>query len=294
LVYSSIEPCAHIIVCFNISQSAGAYSSLAGLLAGFLVTAIVLILSNPPKPEGMKDLSLPLYAFIVAGVAFALSSFLFAQLVGYEITSIAYLLGFAAFGTFVLAILQLVLSLIWFCKLYGIPAAILSSINLLFQGVLVTGILYLFIFSEDILRLKAVNDQEAPWIFYILIPYVLLTYTVPWLGALFVRKKWHAKSGIPNAGTASWLYERIGSPEVSFKTTSACSGLLIVLIAFGFGLVLTYFRNLRSSFENINISVYFLILILVGLILPVFLFLVQLSLPKIKRKGEERILLSEP
>ena len=60
MVYSSIEPCAHIIVCWNISQSASAYSSLAGVLAGFLVTAIVLSLSNPPKREEVKDISHPL------------------------------------------------------------------------------------------------------------------------------------------------------------------------------------------------------------------------------------------
>src|SRR6266487_3287149 len=281
LVYSSIEPCAHIIVCWNISQSASAYSSLAGVLAGFLVTAIVLSLSNPPRREEVKDISLPLYGAAVACLSLTLSSFLFAQLVGDETTSRAYLLGSAAFGTFALAILQLILSLLWFFKLYGIPPAILSSMNLLFQGVLVTAILYLFLTSVDILRLKAGNDQETPWIFYVLIPYVLLTYTVPWLVALLVRKKRYAKSGTHSAGTASWLYKSIGSPEASFKTTSTCSGLLIILITFGYGLVAVDFVNVRSSFENISISVYVLMLLLAGLILPVFLFLVQLSFPEV-------------
>jgi len=74
LVYSSIEPCAHIIVCWNISQSASAYSSLAGVLAGFLVTAIVLSLSNPPRREEVKDISLPLYGAAVACLSLTLSS----------------------------------------------------------------------------------------------------------------------------------------------------------------------------------------------------------------------------
>lgn len=137
MVYSSSKDCAHIIVCWDISQSANAYSSLAAVLAGFLVTAIVLSLSNPPERRGMKDISLPLYASSVACLSLALSSFLFAQLVGDETTSRAYLLGLAAFGTFTLAILQLILSLFWFLKMYAIPPAILSSVNLLVQGVLV-------------------------------------------------------------------------------------------------------------------------------------------------------------
>src|SRR6266516_1606361 len=61
ILLSVSNSCTPDILCWNITQSAGAYSTLEGVLAGFLVSAMIFSLNKRKK----RHISIPLSALSV-------------------------------------------------------------------------------------------------------------------------------------------------------------------------------------------------------------------------------------
>ena len=292
--------CTPDILCWDITHSAGAYSTLTGVLAGFLVMAIIFSLQE----RKTRDISILLYAASVACLSLALSSFLFALLSGADLTSpastsLAYILGSAAFGTFALSVIELMLSIIWFFSVHEINSSVMYGVNVLFQFMLVVGILYMFKFSVDVLRVKAGDTQEHPWVFLLLLGYALYAYVVTRKGESFIRRKWAAKQEERNAGIANKLYNEMarrllqsfGFPGIALNglsliVLSTYTGLFIIGVTLVYGLMATDFINWSSSFNKLSYPFYLYFTLFIYVLSPLFFISVQLSLPEIKRREE--------
>ena len=100
-------------------RSASSFAGIAGILAAFTISAILLILSGPPhrhrasfEPESSQHL---FYAFLVALYSFIASALLFADVSGevQEFTARASFIGMFAGLVMALAVVQLLLAIIW-------------------------------------------------------------------------------------------------------------------------------------------------------------------------------------
>jgi hypothetical protein len=291
--------CTPDILCWNITQSAGAYSTLAGVLAGFIVIAMIFSLEQSKKRH--ISISIPLYASSVACLSLALSSFLFAMLVGAELTtpastSLAYILGSAAFGTFALSAIQLMLSIIWFFKVHEINSSIIYGIKVLIQFMIVVGILYMIKFSVDVLRVKSGNAQENPGIFLLLLGYALYAYVVTRISVCFIRNKWKStpeekKSEIARRLLHGFSFPGIQLDGLALIVLSSYTGLFIIGVTLVYGLLATDFINWLSNFNQINYSIYLYFTIFIYVMSPLFFILVQLSLPE--EKSSDSLLTSD-
>lgn len=322
ILLSVSNSCTPDILCWNIVQSASAYSTLTGVLAGFLVTAIVFSLEhrtrddnrqNHNKDGNKRHISIPVYAASVACLSLALSSFLFALLNGADLsspasTSLAYILGSAAFGTFALSVVQLMLSIIWLFTVHEINLSVIRGIKILFRFMLAVGMLYMFKFSVDVLRVKSGDTQEHPWIFLLLLAYALYAYAATRLGVRFIRRKWEPAleektSGIANkfynSKVLNKLYNKVSRrlrknfyfsgmrlDGFSLIILSHSTGLFIIGTTLIYGLLAADFINWFSSFNKLNYSFYLFFTILVYVLSPFFFILAQLSLPEAKGKEE--------
>jgi len=292
ILLSVSNSCTPDILCWNITQSAGAYSTLAGVLAGFLVSAMIFSLNKRKK----RHISIPLYASSVACLSLALSSFLFAMLVGAELTSpastsLAYILGTAAFGTFALSVIQLMLSIIWFFSVHKINSSVIYGIKVLIQFMIVVGILYMFKFSVDVLRVKSGDAQEHPWIFLLLLGYALYVYVVTRISVSFIRKKWAAKPEEKKSEIARRLLNGFSFREISLNglsliVLSTSTGLFIIGVTLVYGLLAADFINWLSNFNKLSYSFYLYFTIFIYVMSPLYFISVQLSLPEVKRKKE--------
>lgn len=288
VILSVSNSCSPDILCWNITQSAGAYSTLASVLAGFLVSAMIFSLQDRQN----KHISIPLYASSVACLSFALSSFLFAMLAGAELTSsastsLAYLLGSTAFGTFALSAIQLMLSIIWFFRAHEINASIIHALKFLIQFMIVVGILYTIKFSVDVLRVKSGDGQEYPWIFLLLLVYALYTYVVTRKSVSFIRKKWdplpeEEKSKIAKRLLHGFSFSGIQLEGLSMIVLSSYTGIFIIGLTLIYGLLATDFINWLSSFNKLNYSFYLYFTIFIYVVSPLYFILVQLSFPDVK------------
>jgi len=245
-----------------------------------------------------------LYASSVACLSLALSSFLFALLNGADLTSpastsLTYILGSAAFGTFALSVIQLMLSIIWFFSVHEINAAVINGVKVLFQFMLVVGILYMFKFSVDVLRVKSGDVQEHPWIFLLLLAYSIYAYIVSRIGESYIKRKWAEKAEKRISGITNKLYNELISNllknfsypgislnELSLIVLSTYTGLFIIGVTLVYGLLATDFINWLSSFNTLSYPFYLYFTIFVYVISPLFFISVQLSLPEVKLKDE--------
>lgn len=164
---------------------------------------------------------------------------------------------------------------------------------------LVVGILYMFKFSVDVLRVKSGDVQEHPWIFLLLLGYALYAYIVSRIGESFTRRKWAAKPEEKNSGIANKLYNEIvrrllkrfnfteiSLNELSMTILSTYTGLFIIGVTLVYGLLATDFINWLSSFNKLSYPFYLFFTMFIYVMSPLFFISVQLSLPEVKREED--------
>lgn len=101
-------------------KSGSSFAAIAGILAAFTISAIVLLLSRPPgreaEDEGRKKATQHLfYAFLVSLYSFVVSALLFATVTGatQDESATSYFIGMFAGTILSVAAMQLLLAIIW-------------------------------------------------------------------------------------------------------------------------------------------------------------------------------------
>lgn len=126
-------------------RSASSFAGVAGILAAFTISAIVLVLSVPPRPHdpALLDASPQarssqhlFYAFLVALYSLVSSALLFADVTGevQDVTARSYFTGMFAGTIMAIAVVQLLLAIIWSGAEYA-PHMSLKGAKALFTAV---------------------------------------------------------------------------------------------------------------------------------------------------------------
>lgn len=263
----------HNIICWNISQSAGYYSQFAGVLAGFVFVAITLLLT-PANLEIFKDPSrkqartITLQSLFVSFFSLLISSFLFAVIAGEQTTIRAFALGGIASSLFVLSVLQVMLSINWLFKGYGVDRSILTLGWWLYQAVTIIAWLYVIFFFYDLIWVQTENEWEI--LLYIGLGIGLLGYLVPLVIAMILRK--------------------LLATEKLYPSILYCSAALIVVASIIYGIL----SDLSEAMIRMATTDYIILSsVIILLILSLFFFFYQLSLPRIERREREQLFRQE-
>jgi hypothetical protein len=143
---------------FNVQAASGYYSQLAGVLAGFVFTAMILLLSNPPKVrggtagDGSAVISTPLLAFFVVLFQLIVASFSYAVVTGDSGTPRATVLGLFASCVLAIASAEMFITIAWFFKVYGVSRLVMRICFWLCSGVGFIVLIWL---------LKTMGDTES-------------------------------------------------------------------------------------------------------------------------------------
>lgn len=260
------------ILCYNIIQSATAYSQLAAILASFVFTAIILALGSPPKGKTVQDISLPLTLSLGTFISLLVSCYLFGSLAGEESKVRAFIYGYAASLVFTFAALQLLLSIIWYFKTYNVKSEVISSAYWLIQCVIVIVVVHMITSSGDLRAITISASWDEPWfniswmsIYVDLLIQILFLFFLPSVIAWHMRKKLDK-------------YE-----EVCKFTLKVSISLTVIFTTCGAIIIEFDEQTIKNHISQIqNFHVVELILCIIMLILALFILLYQLSLPKIE------------
>jgi hypothetical protein len=122
------------IIHFSIQSASGYYSQLAGVFAGFVFTAMILLLGNPPRGD-IKSISAPLLAFLIVFFQLIVASFSFAVVTGDNGEPRSTVLGLIASCVFATASAQMFITIAWFFKLFGVSGTVMRVGSWLCRGV---------------------------------------------------------------------------------------------------------------------------------------------------------------
>lgn len=141
---------------WNIGSPAAAYSALSAVLAGFLVSMLVLLLSIPPRGKKAKDVSSALYGSLLSAVfSLLLSSLMWALISGEKAQVRPFVLEVCASATFAFGAVLLFLSLCWCFVEYDLPDDAQKTARALFIGVLLITPSYVAVAFGDVERVQA-------------------------------------------------------------------------------------------------------------------------------------------
>lgn len=165
----------------------GLLSTISGILAGFVITCLVLMLGNPPKDKSVDKIESSLFSLFVVFFSLILTSFLYAFVrldvnsfpdacnanlsckagminLGHLILTIASCVG-------ALAVIQMYHGFSWLFHFYAIDKRFVSSVNLLYYlsaFIVLMNIVYLLHDLENRVIYGGENSYSLPDLWWIL------------------------------------------------------------------------------------------------------------------------------
>lgn len=185
------------ILIWDIAQSAPLHSQLTGVLAGFVFTSILLLLSNPPDKSRVAGISRSLNTLYVVFITLVVSSFLYAfcaadgSAVGGTPSERMWILMTLACFVFAISGVYLFYSIAWLMHDYGIDLQVAKFVSYGFYGVTVVALLYLVrTVSYEAYIIKASIGHWTPftrWVPVLSDLIFLIVMLAPWL-ILLIKK----------------------------------------------------------------------------------------------------------
>ncbi len=248
VVAASIPPGCTNILCFDVTQSATAFSAVAGVLAGFAFLAIILLLESRVRGRGeetrqaRRGLENVLITFVTAFLSAVIASFLFAQVSREQVVSTrALTLGFVSSVTLSVAVLDLIYGVVWMLKTWGLREATLVTSSI--SALLAPGLVFLYI---GISGLDIISERESDLATDTWLSYLMLALLAVLVGLFFVVKMTEALSPVTR---------RLASDRAVRITAYASLGIA-ALSAAGIGIIGEFGTDFSLSRLGVALAVF--------------------------------------
>lgn len=253
-------------LCINFMQANAYFSQFAGVLSGFVFTAMILLLtisSNQlPKPITFR---IALHSLFIAWFTLVDSCLLYATLAGDQTIIRASLLSICADTILSFAALQVVLGIVWLFEMHNVDRSIMACTRWMFQGVMLVIVINFIVVIGDILWVKTHQDWRSSWVQYFL--YFLILYVIP-LMILLARLTNFPKK-------MKEVEKKVISTVLSPITFNASMGFTFVITA-----IAIFFQDFNESeIAHVNTAYFQLFSSIFVVMLAILLTLYQMSFP---------------
>ena len=168
-----------------VTGSAELYSQLTGVLAGFVFSTMMIMLSAPPRDRDKHQLSLPLHTFLGVFFSLIVTSFLYAVIAGEVDEGRAALLNLYASFVFAQAAVAMFVSITWFFEVYDVSSSVRVHSRWMANGVALIAVAWMVILLKDTLGATLSESWKSDGLALVLATPLLLG---PALGVILRRR----------------------------------------------------------------------------------------------------------